>query len=232
MKNQKSGKQSQSLQKLTELEIKIQKLLELEIIKPDDIKSFSQDELNELSKVLMNRMEQVTGIDRDRLVYKMSQIISQETKSEMWEYNHHAITAAISNMMQEFGRMPSKTEIATSTKLSRQTVHKHLKDYASNPIYLGQIEQFRFMASKVLTKVFHYAVNGDMGAAKLYFNVMGAFNGQLLGQTNIETQNNYVQINNTIINQDAVRRLTSEQLNQIEGILKEVAMPMEKKISI
>ena len=35
-----------------------------------------------------------------------------------------------------------------------------LKDH---PQYLGQIEQFRFMTSEVLAKVFQFAINGDTG---------------------------------------------------------------------
>lgn len=127
--------------------------------------------------------------------------------------------------MQEFGRMPTKTEIATKTELSRVTVHKHLKEYANHPQYLGQLEQFRFMTSKVLAKVFQYAINGDTGAAKLYFNVIGFNNNeQVPTNTLIQNQNNFIQINGTVLSQETIKHFTTEQLNVIETILKK-ALP-------
>lgn len=39
--------------------------------------------------------------------------------------------------MQDYGRMPSKTEIGIKTELSRQTVYKHLKEYTSHPLFFG-----------------------------------------------------------------------------------------------
>jgi hypothetical protein len=116
--------------------------------------------------------------------------------------------------------MPSKTELATKTELSRQTIHKHLKEYSAHPVYLGQIEQFKFLTSEVLAKVFKFAVNGDIRAAKLYFELMGNINGQPLANPAIKTQNNYIQINNTLLTEEMVKKLTPEQLKQIEEIIK------------
>ena len=123
--------------------------------------------------------------------------------------------------MQEKGRMPSKTEIAAKTELSRQTINKHFKYYSTRPEYLGQIEQFRFMTSKVLAKLFQFAVNGDMRAAKIYLNIFGSVNNvQPPNNTLIQNQNNFIQINGTVISQETVMHLNSDQLNMIENILK------------
>jgi NADH-quinone oxidoreductase subunit B len=73
-----------------------------------------------------------------------------------------------------------------------------------------------------LAKVFQFAVNGDTGAAKLYFNVMGVMNnGQSPNSTLIQNQNNFIQINGTVLSQETIKNLNPEQLNTIEGILKE-----------
>ena len=117
--------------------------------------------------------------------------------------------------------MPSKTELASHTGLSRPTIHKHLKDYASHPQYMEQVEQFRFMTSKVLAKVFRFAVNGDIQAAKLYFTMVGSMNnGAAQNNTLIQNQNNYIQINGTVLSQESIKSLNPEQLNTIETILK------------
>ena len=64
-----------------------------------------------------------------------------------------------------------------------------------------------------------------MGAAKLYFNVMGCLNGgQSSHNTLIQNQQNNIQINNTILSQETVKHLNPEQLNTIEEILK-TALP-------
>ena len=123
--------------------------------------------------------------------------------------------------------MPSKVEIAKKTELSRQTIHKHLKEYKTHPLFLGQMEQFNFVSSKLLAKVFQYAINGDIAAAKLYFSVIGYSNaGQQQNNTMIQNQNNYIQINGTVLSQETIQQLDAEQLNSIEKVLKDT---VEKK---
>ncbi len=101
--------------------------------------------------------------------------------------------------------------------------------HTNHPHYLEQIEQFRFMTSKVLAKVFYFAVNGDIGAAKLYFNVMGYLNpGQTPNKILIQNQNNYIQINNLKLCQETIKNLNPEKLNSIESFLKEaITQPPE-----
>lgn len=212
-------KAKKGLQKVTET--KIDRILYLEQITPKDLEQLNEKESNRLMEILTERFIKLKGTERDNFYKKIEAIISDTTKNQHWEFNHNQITFAISTLMQEYGRMPTKTEIATKTELSRQTIHKHLKEYTNHPQYLGQIEQFRFMTSKVLAKVFQFAVNGDTGAAKLYFNVMGfTNNGQPPNNTLIQNQNNYIQINGLVLDQEAIRQLNPDQLSIIEGILK------------
>jgi len=223
-------KPKKSLQKFTET--KINKILSLEQITPKDLEQLSEKESTRLMEILTERFNKLKGTERDKFYKKIEPIISNTAKNQLWEYNHNQITWAISVLMQEYGRMPTKTEIATKTELSRQTVHKHLKEYTNHPQYLGQIEQFRFMTSKVLAKVFQFAVNGDMGAAKLYFNGMGFMNnGQAPNNTLIQNQNNYIQINGTVLSQETIKHLNPEQLNTIETILK-TALPETKELEL
>ena len=115
--------------------------------------------------------------------------------------------------------MPTNTEIAIKTELSRQTIHKHIKEYKTHSLFLEYQEQFEFISSKVLSKVFTFAVNGDMRAAKLYFDIVGGA-GKTSNSTSIQNQNNYIQINGTVLNQETIKKLKPEQLNLIEEILK------------
>ena len=69
------------------------------------------------------------------------------------------------------------------------------------------------MSHNLLANVFNYAVNGDMKAARVYFEMIGAVNKQQ-GGTVINEPNNYIQINNTILSQENLKRLTAEQLDR------------------
>jgi len=221
-------KPKKSLQKFTQTEAKINKALSLEQITLKDLEQFSENESNRLMEILTEKFNKLKGKERDNFYEKIEPITSESTKNQIWESNHNQITYAISTLMQEYGRMPTKTEIAIKAELSRQTIHKHLKEYTNHPQYLGQIEQFKFMTSKVLAKVFQFAVNGDTGAAKLYFNVMGFMNNrQAPNNTLIQNQNNYIQINGTVLSQETIKHLNPEQLNTIETILK-AALPQHE----
>lgn len=214
-------KAKKGLQKFTSVEDKINKLLKLEVITKNDIEHFTTKEREQLGIVLAEKNKLLKGIERDNFHKKVEQLVDQSTKNQLWEYNHNQITCCIATLMQECGRMPTQTEIATKAGLSRQTIHKHLKEYLNHPLYLEQVDQFKFMTAKVLTKVFQYAVNGDTGAAKLYLNAMGYLNnGQGTNNTLIQNQNNYIQINGTVLSQETVKHLNPEQLNTIETILK------------
>ncbi len=81
-------------------------------------------------------------------------ITPNETKNQIWERNHNQITWAISVLMQEYGRMPTTAEIVNKSELSRQTIHKHLKDYATDPKFLEITEQFKIYVFKSIGKSF------------------------------------------------------------------------------
>lgn len=214
-------KVKKGLQKLTESKKKLDKILALERITYSDLEALSKPEKEQLMKILTEKLNSLKGYAREIFWNKIEPITDESTKNQLWEYNHNHITWAISTLMQEYGRMPTKTEIAAKTELSRQTVYKHLKEYKDHPQYIDQIEQFRFMTSKVLAKVFYFAVNGDMKAAKLYFNILENLNnGQTANNTLIHNQNNYIQINGMVLSQETIKQLKPEQLNSIESVLK------------
>ncbi len=220
-----------SLQKLTETEIKINKILSLEQINQSDLAGLNKSQNARLMAVLTEKFNAAKGTERDKFYNKIEPIIGAATKNQLWENNHNEITNAITSFIQDYGRMPSKNEIASNTNLSRQTIHKHFKEYLNHPLYVGQVEQFRFMTSKLLAKVFQFALKGDTAAAKLYLTAIGSINGQHANNTLIQNQNNYIQINGMVLSQETIKLLTAEQLNIIESILK-TALPQPENASI
>ena len=202
---------------------KINALLAREKITAADIGDLNEQERWLFEEKLSEILEQSKGAERDRLLEKIEPIIQASTKSDIWERNHMLISNAIANFMRQNAVMPTKSDIAQQTGLSRQTIAKHFKEYKTQPEFAAEMEQFKFMSHKILANVFKHASNGDMRAAKLYFEMVGAIDKQPAA-TVVTAQNNYIQINNTILSQENIKQLTAEQLQQIENIVREKVM--------
>lgn len=208
---------------------KINALLAREKITVADIGDLNEQERWLFEEKLSEILEQAKGTERDSLLEKIEPIMRASTKSDIWERNHMMISTAIANFMRQNAVMPTKSDIAQQTGLSRQTIAKHFKEYKTQPEFAAEMEQFKFMSHKILANVFKHASNGDMRAAKLYFEMVGAIDKQPAA-TVVTAQNNYIQINNTILSQENVKSLTAAQLQQIENIVTnkacEVPLPV------
>ena len=196
---------------------KVDRLFTQEKITPEDIQDLNKLERDHLAQAATKMLDQLKGPERDNFLNKIEQIVPAGTKKDIWEHNQLAINNAIANYMRQYGIMPTKSAIAEQTGLSRQTVTKHFNEYKSGPEYTEQMEQFKFMAPRILANVYKVAGNGDIRAARLFFEMVGAINKP--GSTIINEQKNYIQINNTILSQENLKQLTAEQLNQIENII-------------
>jgi predicted transcriptional regulator len=197
---------------------KIDQLFTLEKITPKDIEGLTQAEYQYLVKTNSEKLAGLKGQARDQFLDQIDPILHPATKTAIWEQNQSVINRAVADYMREYGVMPNKSAIAKKTGLSRQTVFKHLKEYKHHPEYTAEMEQFKYMAPNILVNVFKRALSGDMRAAKLYFDMVGATGKQAAG-TVINEQNNYIQVNNTKLSQQNLEQLSAEQLNQIENII-------------
>ena len=196
---------------------KVNRVFALEKITPKDIEDFNKPEREYLEEITTKKLAALKGVERDHFLNKIEPVFSANTKNSVWEYNHLVITNFISKFMREHGIMPPKNCIVEQTGLSRQTVAKHFKEYTSHPGFTAEMEQFKFMANNILATVFKYASRGDMRAARLYLEMVGAINKKQ--NTVVNEQNNYIQINNTILSQENLKQLSAEQLNQIESFI-------------
>lgn len=183
--------------------------------------NLSEADYKEWKTYLNEAITQVKGTKRDKFIKSIDPIITSEVRNQIWEYNHINICAEISNQMQEYNRMPSVKAIAEKTDLSRQTVNKHIKEYNLSGIN-EELERFKFMMPKVLAKVFKFAVNGDVRAAKLYFDVLS--NTQSIQIKN--QQNYFITINGIQVTEEAIQKLPFEQLQQLQQILKSATTPI------
>jgi len=207
-----------ALTNFTASRIKVNRLLAREKITAKDIEGFNKQERDYLAATASKMLQRLKGEERDKFIDKIELIVPANTKNQLWEHNHFLISRAISKLMREHGTMPPKSAIAEETGLSRQTIARHFKEYKAHPEYIAEMDQFKFMAPKLLANGFNFAVSGDVRAARLYFEMVGAVNKQQ-ANTVVNEQNNYIQINNTILSQENLRQLSAEQLNQIESII-------------
>lgn len=209
------------LQKFTDLEKGTAMLFAKKKILREDVFSIFPDAKTrqEFANICQDKLNSTDGTDRDDLIEQISDFIPVDVKNQLWEHNHTAITIAITKLMSDFGRMPSKQAIAVETKLSRQTIHNHLKEYSTHPCYSEEKRKFKFLTDRVLGKVFQKTIEGDVKAMRLFLEVMGCLPGQ---SPLIKNQNNYIQINGTIINQAMLQSLKPEQVKQIEDIVRTI----------
>ncbi|HXB10443.1 MAG TPA: phBC6A51 family helix-turn-helix protein [Bacteroidia bacterium] len=144
-----------------------------------------------------------------------------DSNNDLWEGNHLLITGAINLLMRANGRMPTKIEIAEKTGLSRKTIHKHIKDLKDNPLFQEQDEQFKLVKGSMLSLLHNMAFKGDVKAIKLFMEATGILgNSKTVNKNIIENQHNYIQINETRLSQEQIKKLSPERLKQIEELLR------------
>ncbi len=202
---------------------KVEELLKLDQITTDDLNKLSKTQFKRFYEEINDRLPELEGEERDEFLAKLEPITDESTKNALWENNHSKIINAIYDLMCSRYRIPSKTEISNQSGLSRQTVHKHLKEFQNHPLYKGQIEAMNIMTSKVVATVCEQAITGDMRAAKLFLNIIGTRQGTI-------NQNNYIQINNTILSQDKLELLNKDQLSEIENIIRSVELTKKQTL--
>lgn len=210
------------LQKLTKYSSNPHPILEKNKISLVEFESLSVKDRNVIINYIVTQLNELKDHEKDQLLEKVQDILPVTVKNQLWENNHYQITCAISKLVEDYGKMPTKNQIAKETGLSRTTIYKHLKEYTESPLYKEEIRKFKFMADRVLAKVFKIAVKdaGDVKAARLFFEVVG-FNNKILNSSQImNTQNNFIQINQTRLSQAEILNLKPEQLNLIESIIK------------
>lgn len=162
--------------------------------------------------------------DNEKMLAHMEDLNDEDLRNRTWEANHRRITFAISLFVHNRGRMPTQNEIAQHANLSRQTVQKHMKEYHKQPMFNEHLNYFQFMTHRVMGVLLQRCMDGNVTAIKMYMDIMTKSTplpGHMpQGHTFINNnQHNYMQINNTVLNQQVIQELSPEKLKQIEAII-------------
>jgi DNA-binding phage protein len=141
--------------------------------------------------------------------------VEKTGKELQWDINHAKIAAALANYIEKNGSLPSKSQIAQAAGLSRETVYKHIKAFTENPGEYSTLNSYSVMTEHVIAGVLRAALRGDLNASRLFLETTKAMNAAQPASR----QNNYVQINKTVINQQIIQQLKPEQLNRLEQLI-------------
>lgn len=135
-----------------------------------------------------------------------------------WQFNKVLIENCLHEYLTRYGRMPQHREIVDSTKLSRVTVLKHMEAGAGAMMHKEEIESHKLLTSKVLGMLYKIGMEtGNIKALKVYLDYFREDVTVL--PTTIKQQNNYLQINNTRVDELTVKELPEDARLQIENII-------------
>jgi DNA-binding transcriptional ArsR family regulator len=142
-----------------------------------------------------------------------------DVRRQDWDLHHQRIVSCIRNYLLEdnYGHLPSCTTIAQKTKLSRQTVSNHLKEGISNKFYQEGFKHLEYLTNDVLGKLYKMAIQGNVSAARVFLD--STLKAAQTPPANIKQQNNYLQINNTRIDEVTVNELPEAARIEIESII-------------
>jgi hypothetical protein len=204
---------------LSAMQQELMPLLLAENIITQDLEAMDEEQQAEFAKMLNKAIEEVNR-EYTRLTGLMGQTMRMPVKQLAWENNHLKISKAIELGLLRTGRTPNQTQIAAATGLSRKTVQDHLAQGNDNSVFAEHLRQYNMMAPVVMDIVLHKIIDSaDMKAVKMYYEILEKLNGPN-AQNIYNTHNNYIQINNHVISQEALGRLSEEQLKQIVEMVR------------
>ncbi len=102
----------------------------------------------------------------------LADAFERQGKNTIWERNHYTIRLGILKYVEECGMMPTVGKIAEISKLSRTTVHKHLKDFDTAQLFGEQMQTYKMGLLCIMDLTMQMAMKGNLKAMKLYFDMM------------------------------------------------------------
>ena len=172
--------------------------------------------LSATSKDLKERMYYICE------TYLESSIVggTKDLRRQDWENNHSRIQAAIYNYVVNNNSIPTATNLADNTGLSRQTIHEHLKEGVANEFYQERLQAWQSLTDNIFKILYRQAINGSVQASKVLLDNIQR-STQPAPVNNIRQQNNFIQINNTKIDEVTIEALPASARSAIEQIIKQ-----------
>jgi len=215
------------LQKFTEFDkVKtledFKKLQETAPEKLKEVQSWLQEKLTEL----INREPPPTHCEIDMYYIRLFECLEARGESEYliglykrdrWYLNEGLIKQYIHNTLVTKRYLPTNTEISNKTGLSRVTVNKHIKGNSLSEYKAEDRDKYRILNGTALNQLYYLAFqNGDVKALKMFIDLTKE-TAEGCGSVNT----NYIQINNTRIDNVLIGKLPTETRQKIETLILE-----------
>lgn len=146
----------------------------------------------------------------------------KDWKRQDWEINHIKISSCIHNHVLNNNSFPAINTIAEKTELSRQTIYEHLKTGIAGEFYQEKLKMWEGLTDNIYKNLYYQAINGSVQASKILLD--NIYRSSTTPATNIREQNNYIQINNTKIDELTIAELPDVAKDKIIDILKQYAI--------
>lgn len=225
-----NGQVAETLQPLTESDVKkglaeydepkvLSDLIDLMRKLKADPKMLEPSELQFLERIINQVLSKLPLQELTDFAYgeafndpAFNMISREDLRRQVWEQNHAEISRCLHNFLVEHRRPPTRNELAQETKLSRQTITKHLQQFTEAESYKHERKAFKMLSNRVLQRVYESALEGNTRAARLYLEMCGE-----LGSKN--SKNYFIQINNLKVNNELIASLPKEKRIEIENII-------------
>ena len=150
----------------------------------------------------------------------------QDVRRQDWEINHIRIKAFIRNYLIENKGMPSISEISKRINVSRVTVYEHLNEGICGEFYTEKMKEMQYMTLDILQLLYLKLIQGNVMAGKIWLDYMGKMQQ---GPGNIRQQNNYLQVNNLILDHSTMEQLPEDDRRRIGDIHQELQAIINKQ---
>jgi len=142
----------------------------------------------------------------------------KDIRRQDWESNHATILSAIHNYVLHNNSFPAVNTLTKETGLSRQTIHEHLKEGIAGEFYQERLKTWEALTDNIFKNLYYQAIqNGSVAASKVLLDHICKISQP--PANNISQQNNYIQINNTKIDEVTIAELPEGARAQIIEII-------------
>jgi hypothetical protein len=142
----------------------------------------------------------------------------KDIRRQDWESNHAIILSAIHNYVLHNNSFPAVNTLTKETGLSRQTIHEHLKEGIAGEFYQERLKTWEALTDNIFKNLYYQAIqNGSVAASKVLLDHICKISQP--PANNISQQNNYIQINNTKIDEVTIAELPEGARAQIIEII-------------
>lgn len=174
IENEKTEKSLQNLTLSVEPFDVIRHLLNPEYyITQEDIARLNLRERDLLSYEVTQRLGSIYNPQEYELeAKKYENVLIEKSRNRSWDSNHARIKSTIENLLEERGSMPTITELASITSLSRQTISKHLEQFEMGEYLKEEMQMFNIMFSNLMVVLHQSGKEGNINAIKLFAEIL------------------------------------------------------------